>query len=126
MRQAGAPPWGRRDAGGTDSAGRAGDVDVTVGHVGRAGAAGTGDDDPGGANRGAGVLTMTGSSLAGVDTAVQGATVDSAGRLDPGRPAQARVRGGVLSVELAAGSAWTADPRGRRSRRPPDNLRHVY
>jgi hypothetical protein len=59
----------------------------------------------GGANRGAGVLTMTGSSLAGVDTAVQGATVDNAGRLDPGRPAQAKVRGGVLSVELAAGSA---------------------
>ncbi|MET0426003.1 MAG: hypothetical protein ABW046_19185, partial [Actinoplanes sp.] len=59
----------------------------------------------GGANRGANVLTMTGSSLTGVDTAVQGATVDSAGRLHPGRPARAAVRNGTLSLDLAAGSA---------------------
>ncbi len=49
----------------------------------------------GGADRGAGVLTMTGSSLTGVDTAVQGATVDDTGRLDPGRPARAQIRNGT-------------------------------
>jgi hypothetical protein len=59
----------------------------------------------GGANRGANVLTMTGTSLTGVDTAVQGATVDSAGRLTPGRPTRAAVRNGTLSLDLAAGSA---------------------
>jgi len=59
----------------------------------------------GGRNRGAGVITMTGTSLTGVDTAVQGATVDSAGRLKPGKPTQALVRNGNLSLDLAAGSA---------------------
>jgi hypothetical protein len=59
----------------------------------------------GGANRGAGVLTMTGTSLTGADTAVQGATVDSAGRLKPGKPTRAPVRNGSLSLDLAAGSA---------------------
>ena len=59
----------------------------------------------GGANRGAGVITMTGSSLTGVDTAVQGATVDSAGRLKPGKATRAPVRNGSLSLDLAAGSA---------------------
>jgi hypothetical protein len=59
----------------------------------------------GGANRGAGVLTMTGTSLTGVDTAIQGATVDSAGHLKPGKPTRALVRDGTLSLDLAAGSA---------------------
>ncbi|WP_250036607.1 glycosyl hydrolase family 79 C-terminal domain-containing protein [Paractinoplanes maris] len=59
----------------------------------------------GGANRTAGVLTMTGSSLTGVDTAVQGATVGSDGRLRPGRPTRAPVRNGALSLQLTAGSA---------------------
>ena len=59
----------------------------------------------GGANRGAGVITMTGTSLTGVVTAVQGATVDSSGRLKPGKPTRALVRNGTLSVDLAAGSA---------------------
>jgi hypothetical protein len=48
---------------------------------------------------------MTGSSLGGVDTAVQGATVDSAGRLDTGKPTRVPVRGGTLALNLAAGSA---------------------
>jgi hypothetical protein len=48
---------------------------------------------------------MTGSSLTAVDTAVQGATVDSAGRLKPGKPTRALVRNGTLSIALAAGSA---------------------
>ncbi|MFC7535113.1 hypothetical protein [Actinoplanes sp. GCM10030250] len=59
----------------------------------------------GGPNRAADVLTMTGSSLTGVDTAVQGATVDGSGRLNPGKPARAQVRNGTLSLDLAAGSA---------------------
>lgn len=59
----------------------------------------------GSANRGAQVLTMTGSSLTGVDTAVNGSTVDSAGKLKPGKPTRAQVRGGTLTVDLAAGSA---------------------
>jgi hypothetical protein len=59
----------------------------------------------GGPNRGAGVITMTGSSLTGVDTAVQGARVDSDGHLRPGRPTRAQVRDGALSLEIAAGSA---------------------
>jgi hypothetical protein len=59
----------------------------------------------GGPNRGAGVITMTGTSLTGVDTAVQGATVDSAGRLKPGKPTRAPVRNGTLSLDLAAGTA---------------------
>jgi hypothetical protein len=40
-----------------------------------------------------------------VDTAVNGSTVDSAGNLKPGRPARAQVRGGTLTVDVAAGSA---------------------
>ncbi|MEV4642371.1 hypothetical protein AB0J80_33975 [Actinoplanes sp. NPDC049548] len=59
----------------------------------------------GGGNRTARVLTMTGSSLTGVDTAVQGARVDSAGRLSPGRADRVPVRAGTLSLDLAAGSA---------------------
>jgi hypothetical protein len=51
------------------------------------------------------VLTMTGSSLTGVDTAVEGARVDSAGRLSPGKGQRVTVEGGDLSLELAGGSA---------------------
>jgi len=36
---------------------------------------------------------------------VQGATVDRAGHLAPGRPDAARVRAGLLSLDVAAGSA---------------------
>jgi hypothetical protein len=36
---------------------------------------------------------------------VQGATVDSEGRLRPGRPTRAPVRSGTLSLQLTAGSA---------------------
>ncbi|MDP9819033.1 glycosyl hydrolase family 79 C-terminal domain-containing protein [Spirilliplanes yamanashiensis] len=59
----------------------------------------------GGRNRAAQVIRMTGSSLAGVDTAVQGATVDHLGRLKPGPADRVPVRSGALTVELAAGSA---------------------
>lgn len=59
----------------------------------------------GGGNGAARVLTMTGGSLTGVDTAVQGARVDSAGRLSPGRGARVPVRSGKLTLDLPAGSA---------------------
>jgi hypothetical protein len=61
--------------------------------------------DVGGRDRRAQVLRMTGESLGAEPTAVQGATVDRAGRLAPGRPDAARVRGGSLSLDVAAGSA---------------------
>jgi len=61
--------------------------------------------DVGGRDRGGQVLRLTGESLGAEPTAVQGATVDRAGRLTPGRPDAARVRGGSLSLDVAAGSA---------------------
>jgi hypothetical protein len=51
------------------------------------------------------VLHLTGSALSAADTAVQGATVDHAGHLNPGRPDRVRVHDGVLSLDLAGGSA---------------------
>jgi len=51
------------------------------------------------------VLRLTGQSLGTEPTAVQGATVDRAGHLAPGRPDVARVGDGVLSLDVAAGSA---------------------
>jgi hypothetical protein len=59
----------------------------------------------GGRNRRAEVLRLTGASLNTEPTAVQGATVDSAGHLAPGRPGTALVRHGALSVDVASGSA---------------------
>jgi hypothetical protein len=51
------------------------------------------------------VLHLTGSTLGAADTAVQGATVDHAGRLNPGRADRVRVRDGALGLDLAGGSA---------------------
>ena len=59
----------------------------------------------GGGHRPARVLRMTGSALDQEATAVQGATVDSAGRLAPGTPDIVPVTGGELTVSVAAGSA---------------------
>jgi hypothetical protein len=59
----------------------------------------------GGRDRRAEVLRLTGASLNTEPTAVQGATVDRAGHLAPGRPGTALVRHGALSVDVAAGSA---------------------
>jgi hypothetical protein len=59
----------------------------------------------GGGSRTAKVLHMTGTALADEPTAVQGATVDIAGTLKPGRPDTARVQGGVLTLTIPAGSA---------------------
>jgi hypothetical protein len=59
----------------------------------------------GGGSRTAKVLHMTGTALADEPTAVQGATVDIAGKLTPGKPDSAQVRGGVLTLTIPAGSA---------------------
>jgi len=59
----------------------------------------------GGHARTAQVLHLTGTSLAAVPTAVQGATVDISGRLRPGRPDAVNVRDGSLTLDVAAGSA---------------------
>ena len=61
--------------------------------------------DVGGRDRRGQVLRLTGESLGAEPTAVQGATVDRAGHLAPGRPDAARVRAGSLSLDVAAGSA---------------------
>ena len=50
------------------------------------------------------VLRLTGTSLADEQTAIQGSTVDSRGRLRP-HADQVRVRNGVLSLDIPAGSA---------------------
>ena len=59
----------------------------------------------GGGSRTAKVLHMTGTALAQTPTAVQGATVDIAGKLKPGRPDSAQVLRGVLTLTIPAGSA---------------------
>jgi hypothetical protein len=59
----------------------------------------------GGRDRRGQVLRMTGESLGAEPTAVQGATVDRAGHLKPGRPDPVRVRAGSVSLVVAAGSA---------------------
>ncbi|WP_027345236.1 glycosyl hydrolase family 79 C-terminal domain-containing protein [Hamadaea tsunoensis] len=59
----------------------------------------------GGRDRDGGVLHLTGAALGDEATAVQGSTVDPAGRLVPGPADRVRVRGGVLTLDLAAGSA---------------------
>jgi hypothetical protein len=59
----------------------------------------------GGGSGSARVLTMTGSSLTGVDTAIEGAKVDGSGRLRPGKGERLAVQAGKLSLDLAAGSA---------------------
>ncbi|NUR25314.1 MAG: hypothetical protein HOV83_05605, partial [Catenulispora sp.] len=59
----------------------------------------------GGRDRDGGVLHLTGTALGDEATAVQGSTVDSAGRLVPGPADRVRVSGGVLTLDLAAGSA---------------------
>lgn len=58
-----------------------------------------------GRNGTAEVLHLTGTSLAEEQTAIQGATVDSRGRLNPHRPDRARLRDGLLSLDIPAGSA---------------------
>jgi hypothetical protein len=58
----------------------------------------------GGRSRGVEVLRLTGTTLAGQDTAVQGRTVDRRGHLNA-RPDQARVRNGSVGIDLAGGSA---------------------
>jgi alpha-L-arabinofuranosidase len=55
--------------------------------------------------RSADVLRLTGDTLGGEATAVQGATVDRQGNLKPKRADQVRVRDGRLGVDVAAGSA---------------------
>jgi hypothetical protein len=55
--------------------------------------------------RGADVLRLTGTALGEEATAVQGATVDRRGHLQPGRADRVRVRDGKLAVDVAAGSA---------------------
>jgi hypothetical protein len=50
------------------------------------------------------VLRLTGASLTGQGTAIQGATVDRRGHLNA-HPDRVRVRGGTLGLDLAAGSA---------------------
>lgn len=69
----------------------------------------------GGRNRGAEVLRLTGATLGGSDVAIQGAQVDRRGKLKPGRADRAKVRDGVLSVNLTGGSAVliTLDKAGR-------------
>ena len=55
--------------------------------------------------RSAEVLRLTGDTLGGEATAIQGATVDRQGHLNPRRADQVRVRNGSLGVDVAAGSA---------------------
>jgi hypothetical protein len=59
----------------------------------------------GGRARSAKVLHLTGAALNAAPTAVQGATVDIAGHLNPGRPDTVGVRNGALTLDVAAGSA---------------------
>jgi hypothetical protein len=59
----------------------------------------------GGGRRNAKVLHLTGTALNEEPVAVQGATVDIAGRLKPGAPDVVRVDKGVLTLGIAAGSA---------------------
>jgi hypothetical protein len=52
------------------------------------------------------VIHLTGNSLAGKDgIAVQGASVDRRGHLDPHAPDRVRTHGGTLGLDIAAGSA---------------------
>jgi hypothetical protein len=53
----------------------------------------------------AGVLRMTASGLAADDTAVNGSTVDSAGKLHIGREDRVKVSNGTVHLDVAAGSA---------------------
>ena len=59
----------------------------------------------GGSNRNAEILRLTGSSLTSDDTAIQGATLNRKGQLNPGRPNTAKVRGGNVTVEVPSGTA---------------------
>jgi hypothetical protein len=59
----------------------------------------------GGPNRTADILRLTGTSLSSPDAKIQGATLDRAGQLRPGRADQAQIRAGKLGVDLAGGSA---------------------
>jgi hypothetical protein len=59
----------------------------------------------GGGSRSAKVLHLTGTALNDEPTAVQGATVDIAGKLKPGAPDVVRMDKGVLTLGIAAGSA---------------------
>jgi len=59
----------------------------------------------GGGHRTAAVLRMTGAALDQDTAAIQGATVDTSGRLTPGAPEKVPVTGGTVSVDVAAGSA---------------------
>jgi hypothetical protein len=56
-------------------------------------------------DRTAEVLHLTGDALDGVAATVQGAAVDAAGRLAPGRPDTARVTKGTLTLDVPSGSA---------------------
>jgi Glycosyl hydrolase family 79 C-terminal beta domain len=59
----------------------------------------------GGRSRHAKVLRMTGTALNDEPTQIQGATVDAAGKLNPGAPDFAPVHNGVLTLSVAAGTA---------------------
>jgi hypothetical protein len=62
--------------------------------------------DVGGRNATASVIHLTGTALGSADgVAVQGATVDRAGRLDPGRADRVRVHRGTVDLDVASGSA---------------------
>ncbi|HEY2670114.1 MAG TPA: hypothetical protein VGJ07_07020 [Rugosimonospora sp.] len=62
--------------------------------------------DVGGRNATASVIHLTGTALGSADgVAVQHATVDRAGRLDPGRAGRVRVRRGTVDLDVAPGSA---------------------
>jgi hypothetical protein len=69
----------------------------------------------GGRGNAAEIVHLTGPSLTGAQgIAIQGASVDRRGRLDPGRPDRVRVHGGVLGLDLAAGSAVVITLNGPR------------
>jgi hypothetical protein len=59
----------------------------------------------GGTARHGTVLHLNGTSLSAAPTSVQGATVDIAGHLRPGRPDAVDVHGGTLTLDIASGSA---------------------
>ncbi|GIH13985.1 glycosyl hydrolase family 79 C-terminal domain-containing protein [Rugosimonospora africana] len=60
----------------------------------------------GGRDATASVVHLTGSALDSADgVAVQGATVDRHGRLDPKRPDRVRARHGTVNLDVASGSA---------------------
>ena len=59
----------------------------------------------GAGDRTAKVLRMTGTALNDESTTIQGATVDNAGKLQPGAADTVKMTNGTLSLDVAAGSA---------------------